>query len=90
MWVRHGCAGRHLVGAWTATRAGHRRTVRRSCSGFVAPTVVRVQLRRVGWIGFVVSAVLFGIAGIRAGDWLVVAASAVFGAACILFLMADS
>jgi hypothetical protein len=49
-----------------------------------------VQLRRVGWIGFVVSAVLFGIAGIRAGDWLVVAASAVFGAACILFLMADS
>ena len=21
MWVRHGCAGRHLVGAWTATRA---------------------------------------------------------------------
>jgi len=40
-------------------------------------------------LGFVVSAVLFGIAGIRAGDWLVVAASAVFGAACVLFLVSD-
>ena len=48
-----------------------------------------MQLHRVGWFAFIVSAVLFGISGLRAGDWLVVAASAVFGAACILFLVAD-
>ncbi len=45
--------------------------------------------QRVGWFAFIVSAVLFGIAGVRAGDWLVVAASAIFGAACFLFLLSD-
>lgn len=44
---------------------------------------------RVGWAAFIVSAVLFGIAGIRSGDWLVVVASAIFGLACVLFLMSD-
>lgn len=41
---------------------------------------------RLGWILFIVSAVLFAAAGIRDGDWLVTAASIVFGAACVLFL----
>ncbi len=36
---------------------------------------------------FVVSAVLFGWSGARSGDLLVVAGSAVFGLACLLFLV---
>ena len=44
------------------------------------------RLHRLGWSLFIVSAVLFGWAGARSGDWLVVAASAVFGLACVLFL----
>lgn len=47
-------------------------------------------LHRLGWILFLISAVLFAIAGVRAGDWLVVAASIVFGGACILFLWPES
>lgn len=42
---------------------------------------------RVGWVLFLASAVLFAWAGFRAGDWLVVAASALFGGACVLFLL---
>ena len=45
------------------------------------------RLHRLGWILFLVSAVLFLAAGLRGGDWLVVAGSVVFGAACVLFLM---
>ncbi len=36
---------------------------------------------------FLVSAVLFGWSGARSGDLLVVAGSAVFGVACVLFLL---
>lgn len=43
---------------------------------------------RIGWSLFLVSAVLFAWAGIRAGDDLVVAASVVFGVACLVFLLA--
>jgi hypothetical protein len=44
-------------------------------------------LHRLGWMLFVASAVLFTWSGVRSGDWLVVAASVIFGAACILFLL---
>ncbi len=59
------------------------------CWAAWTPRFLRVHRHRVGWIAFIVSAVLFGVAGARAGDWLVVAASAVFGVACILFLKSD-
>ena len=39
-----------------------------------------------GWLLFLVSAALFAVAGARSGDLLVVAGSAVFGFACLLFL----
>jgi hypothetical protein len=39
-----------------------------------------------GWVLFLVSAVLFGWAGLRSGDLLVVSGSAEFGVACALFL----
>jgi hypothetical protein len=45
------------------------------------------DLHRLGWVLFVVSAVLFTWSGLRAGDWLVVGASIVFGCACFLFLV---
>jgi len=38
---------------------------------------------------FILSAVLFAWSGIRAGDALVVVASVVFGAACVLFLAVE-
>lgn len=41
---------------------------------------------RIGWSLFLVSAVLFGWAGIRSGDDLVTAGSVVFGVACLFFL----
>ena len=41
---------------------------------------------RWGWLLFLVSAVLFTAAGVRAGDWLVVGGSIVFGVACLFFL----
>lgn len=44
---------------------------------------------RTGWILFLVSAVLFALAGVRSGDWLVVGGSVVFGVACLLFLRND-
>lgn len=42
---------------------------------------------RLGWVLFLLSAGLFTAAGLRDGDPLVVAASLVFGAACVLFLV---
>ncbi len=39
-----------------------------------------------GWLLFLLSAALFAVAGLRADDPLVVAGSAVFGFACLLFL----
>ncbi len=45
---------------------------------------------RVGWMMFLVSAVLFGWSGVRSGDPFVVAGSAVFGVACVLFLLPTS
>lgn len=42
---------------------------------------------RVGWVMFMVSAVLFGWSGLRAGEPYVVAGSVVFGLACVLFLL---
>jgi hypothetical protein len=44
---------------------------------------------RWAWLLFILSAVLFTTAGIRDGDWLVVAASVVFGAACVIFLVVE-
>lgn len=46
------------------------------------------RLHRLGWSLFIVSAILFTWAGARSGDWIVVAASVVFGLACVLFLVA--
>jgi hypothetical protein len=42
---------------------------------------------RAGWGLFLLSAVLFGVAGVRSGDPWVVAGSVVFGVACLLFLI---
>lgn len=42
---------------------------------------------RVGWGMFIVSAVLFGWAGLRSGDALTFWGSVVFGLACVLFLL---
>lgn len=47
------------------------------------------RLPQIGWVLFLVSAVLFAWSGMRDGDWLVTAASVVFGVACVLFLVAD-
>ncbi|HSL59150.1 MAG TPA: hypothetical protein VK866_14990 [Acidimicrobiales bacterium] len=44
---------------------------------------------RAGWIMFLVSALLFGWSGVQTGDWWVVVGSAVFGSACVLFLLPD-
>jgi len=41
---------------------------------------------RLGWLLFLISAVLFTAAGVRARDPLVIAGSVVFGVACLLFL----
>ena len=53
-------------------------------------TAVVVPVRRaeqIGWLMFMASAIFFGWSGVRAGDWLVVAGSVVFGLACVLFLL---
>lgn len=42
---------------------------------------------RLGWLTFVASAILFGWAGVRSGDAVVVAASILFGAGCVVFLV---
>ena len=47
------------------------------------------RLHRAGWLLFLLSAMLFGVSGVRSGDWLVIAGSVVFGAACVLFLLPD-
>lgn len=47
------------------------------------------RVHRIGWFGFILSAVLFTWAGWRAGDWITVAASLVFGLACVLFLVVE-
>lgn len=39
-----------------------------------------------GWVLFLVSAVLFAAAGVRSDDPLVISGSVVFGLACVLFL----
>lgn len=44
------------------------------------------RTHRIGWSLFLVSAVLFGWAGIRTGDGQVIGGSVVFGLACLLFL----
>jgi hypothetical protein len=44
-------------------------------------------LPRIGWILFICCALLYGIANIRAGDWISLAGSALFLAACIVFLV---
>lgn len=46
------------------------------------------RLPTIGWFMFLLSAILFAWSGVRSGDWLVVWASAVFGIACLLFLVA--
>lgn len=46
------------------------------------------HLPQIGWVMFLVSAILFAWSGVRSGDWLVVWASVVFGVACLLFLLA--
>ncbi|NND84836.1 MAG: hypothetical protein HKN46_06765 [Acidimicrobiia bacterium] len=47
------------------------------------------RLHSIGWILFLLSAVAFAASGVRSGDWLVVAGSIIFGAACVLFLIPD-
>ncbi len=47
------------------------------------------RAHRFGWLLFLVSALLFGVAGIRSGDWMVFLGSVVFGVACVVFLVAD-
>lgn len=44
---------------------------------------------RIGWLMFILSALLFIGAGVQSGDWLTVAGSVVFGAACVLFLAVE-
>ena len=51
------------------------------CSGAVR------HAERVGWVMFIASAVLFTASGVRSHDPLAVAASLVFGVACVLFLL---
>ncbi len=46
------------------------------------------RLHRLGWILFLVCAVLYTAAGVRDGDPLLVIGSVVFGVACVLFLVA--
>lgn len=46
------------------------------------------RLPTIGWVMFLMSAILFAWSGLRSGDWLVVWASVVFGVACVLFLLA--
>jgi hypothetical protein len=45
------------------------------------------RLHRIGWGMFIVSAVLFAWSALRDGDMVVFAASVIFGAACVLFLI---
>ena len=40
-----------------------------------------------GLIGFVVAGILFVAIGLRDGDWLVIAASMVWNASCLIWLM---
>ena len=47
------------------------------------------RAHRLGWLLFIVSAVLFTWSGVRAGDALLVTASIVFGVACVLFLVVE-
>ena len=47
------------------------------------------RAHRFAWQLFILSAVLFTVAGVRAGDWVVVAASVVFGIACVIFLVVE-
>ena len=47
------------------------------------------RAHRYGWQLFILSAILFAAAGLRDGDPLVVAASLVFGVACVLFLVVE-
>ncbi|MDO8107700.1 hypothetical protein Q6348_10885 [Isoptericola sp. b441] len=47
------------------------------------------RLHQLGWLLFLLSAVLYAWAGARAGDLLVVAGSVVFGGACVLFLVPE-
>jgi hypothetical protein len=49
---------------------------------------VMPQLHRLGWLLFVVCAVLYTAAGVRDGDPLIVSGSVIFGVACVMFLMA--
>lgn len=46
------------------------------------------RLPTIGWLLFLVSAILFAWSGVRSGDWVVVWASVAFGFACLLFLLA--
>ncbi|MDA2945874.1 MAG: hypothetical protein O2925_10610 [Actinomycetota bacterium] len=45
------------------------------------------RLHRAAWWLFIASAVLFGYSGVTSGDLAVIVGSAVFGAACVLFLI---
>ncbi|MGB0210150.1 MAG: hypothetical protein ACPGCX_08665 [Ilumatobacteraceae bacterium] len=42
-----------------------------------------------GWMLFLLSAVIYLVAGIRAGDWLVILGSVVWAVACFVFLGTD-
>lgn len=47
------------------------------------------RAHRFGWLLFLVSSVCFAVAGLLTRDWWVVAGSAIFGVACVVFLVAD-
>lgn len=85
----HACA----TGSPTGAPAGDTRRIDNAAVATRTHSVSRMRQNRgmpirdfLGWLLFLASAVLFGVSGARAGDPLVVAGSAVFGFACLLFL----
>lgn len=45
------------------------------------------RCEQLGLIGFIVAGILFVAIGVRDGDWLVIAASIVWNAACLVWLI---
>ncbi len=80
-WVTTRCAARSRD---TLTDYGQHL---REDSAASAYREVMPQLHRLGWILFLVCAVLYTVAGLRDGDALIVIGSITFGVACVLFLV---
>jgi hypothetical protein len=43
----------------------------------------------IGWLLFLASAMVYLLAGIQAGDWLVIIGSVIWAIACLVFLITD-